>query len=126
MESTRQLKFSSLIQKELGQIFQQDIKGMFKNAFITVTTVRMSPDLGLAKIYLSFMMVNDKQEMLENIEEQTGAIRNLLAKKIKNQVRVIPELHFFLDDTQEYAEKIDSLLDSLEIPPAEEDSEETN
>ncbi len=124
MESKRQQKISRLLQKDLGEIFQQDAKHLFGNAFITVTTVRVSPDLGIARVYLSFLMVDNKEEMLENIRDRTKPIRQILGNRIAKSVRIVPELQFYLDDTAEYASKIDQLLESLDIPPKEDNDEE--
>ncbi|MCU0439509.1 MAG: 30S ribosome-binding factor RbfA [Raineya sp.] len=121
MESKRQQKFARLIQKELGDMFQADVKGLFNGAFITVTTVRVSPDLSIAKIYLSFLNQKDKQGLLEDIEDKNKAIRSELAKRIGKQVRIIPALQFFLDDTAEYASKIEGLFNNIEIPPVDKD-----
>lgn len=117
MESKRQQQFARLIQKDLGTIFQKDAKHLFGEKFITVTMVRVTPDLGIARVYLSFLLVNNKEEALEDIRSKTKAIRQLLAQRIRNSVRSIPELHFYLDDTADYVSKIDALLDSLDIPP---------
>lgn len=119
MESKRQQKFARQIQKDLGDIFQKEMRSNFGEAFITVTDVKVSPDLGLARAYLSFLLVDDKQALLSQIQEKTKAIRQILANKIRNQVRVIPELQFFIDDTSEYAAKMDALFAGLVIPPAE-------
>jgi ribosome-binding factor A len=121
MESKRQQKFARLIQKELGDMFQADVKGLFNGAFITVTTVRVSPDLSIAKVYMSFLNSKDKQGLLEDIKEKNKIIRSDLAKRIGKQVRIIPELQFYLDDTAEYASKIESIFSNIEIPPASKD-----
>ncbi len=120
METKRQQKFSRQIQKDLSEIFQKELKGAFGNAFITITEVKVSPDLGQAKSYLSVMLAKDKEGLLEEIREKTKQIRNILAGKIRHQVRIIPELYFFLDDTAEYAAKMDALISNLEIPPLKE------
>jgi len=83
---------------------------MFDGMMITVTNVRVSPDLGVAKAYLSFFPTEKKQEGLEKVKEQNGAIRHLLAGSIGKQVRKIPELHFYIDDSLDYFEEIDRLL----------------
>ncbi|SDK77840.1 ribosome-binding factor A [Catalinimonas alkaloidigena] len=123
MESQRQQKFARLLQRDLATIFQQDSKHWFDGAFITVTSVRVSPDLSVAKVYLSFLLTKDPQGLLERIEERNKQIRHQLAARIKNQVRIIPELRFYPDDTAEYASHIDSLLDKLDIPPEENDED---
>ena len=110
MESIRQQKVSSLIKKELGIIFQQRSSDLFAGGFITVTVVRMSPDLGLAKVYLSFLAVKNKDKLLELIKSKKGPIKKSLSESIGKSLRRVPELHFYLDDSAEYAQEIDSLL----------------
>lgn len=110
MESTRLNKVARLLQKELGEIFQRESRNLFGSAFITVTSVRVSPDLSVAKIYLSLFAVKDKVETLKSIKTVTKEIRKLLGDRIKNQVRVIPNLEFFIDDSLDYAMRIDDLL----------------
>lgn len=123
MESKRQQKFARLIQKELGDIFQKDSKSLFGNVWITVTQVRVSPDLGVAKVYLSFLMTDNREQALNEIQEKNKTIRQTLASRIRHQVRIIPELIFMIDDSAEYAAKMDSLISSLNIPPAKDEEE---
>lgn len=123
MESKRQQKFSRLLQKELSEVFQRDVSHLFNGAYLSITTVRVSPDLGVAKIYLSMLLVKNPQEILATVRENTKAVRHALAQRIKNQVRVIPELIFFLDDSAEYAAKMDKIISGLDIPPAPEEDE---
>jgi ribosome-binding factor A len=110
MDSTRQLKVSRLIQKELGEIFQQETRLLFGNALITVTQVRISPDLSVAKVYVSLFNVPDNKTLLKLIQEHTKEIRSKLSARIKKQVRIIPNLVFFHDDSLDYAMRIDELL----------------
>lgn len=110
METTRQKKVARLIQKELGEIFQRESKTMFCGAFITVTGVRMSPDLSVAKAYLSLFAVKDRNALMLDIKKQTKEIRTKMSEKIKKQVRIIPNLDFHIDDSLDYAEKIENLL----------------
>ena len=117
MSTQRQQKFSRLIQKELGVIFQQDIKSIFGGNFITVSGVNMSPDLGIATVYLSLTLSKKPQVVLDEIKDHSRHIRHQLGSKIRNQVRIIPELRFFLDETLLEAEKMDKLLESLNSPP---------
>jgi ribosome-binding factor A len=117
--TTRQQKFSRLIQKELSEIFQRDKKGILDNAFITVTDVRVSPDLGVAKIFLSMMLAKDKQKTLENINQRKSEIRKALGDKIRKQVRIVPELIFIMDETEENAQRMEELLKNLHIPPTD-------
>jgi ribosome-binding factor A len=114
--STRQLKFARLIQKEISDIFQRDKRGILDNAFITVAEVRVSPDLGVARIYISMMLAKDKKAILDKITARKGEIRKALGDKIRKQVRVIPELIFYLDEVEENAQKMDKLITNLHIP----------
>ena len=122
--STRQLKFGRLIQKEISDIFQRDKRGILDNAFITVADVKVSPDLGVAKIYISMMLAKDKQAVLEKINTRKSEIRKALGDKIRKQVRVIPELIFYLDEVEENAQRMDSLIKNLSIPSAAKKDEE--
>ena len=115
--TVRQQKFSKLIQKELSDIFHRDRRGILQNTFITITDVQMSPDLSVAKIYLSMMLVKEKQAVLDRINLHKKEIRKALGDTIRKQVRVIPELAFFNDELEEKAIKMDALIDSLKIPP---------
>lgn len=124
MESKRQQKFSRSIQKELAEIFQKDTKSLFTNVFITITSVTISPDLGVAKVYLSIMLAPNKEEMLAKVRSNTKIIRSALAQKIKKEVRIIPELIFYLDDSADYASKMDKIFNDLHIPPVPKDDSE--
>ncbi|MBA3705967.1 MAG: 30S ribosome-binding factor RbfA [Bacteroidetes bacterium] len=110
MDSTRQLKVSRLIQKELGEIFQRETRIFFGNVLITVTQVRVSPDLGIAKVYVSLFNSPDNKALLKSIQAHTKEIRIKLSERIKKQVRIIPNLVFFQDDSLDYAMRIDELL----------------
>src|SRR5690606_23569690 len=101
MESKRQQKFSRLIQKELADIFQRETTHLFGTAYISVSVVRVSPDLGMARVYLSVMMAPNNEALLLEVRANTKTIRHLLAQRIKSQVRVIPELVFYRDDSAE-------------------------
>lgn len=114
MASVRQNKASRLIQKELSIIFQKETKTLFKGVMTTVTVVRISPDLKVAKVYLSFFGVKDTDAMMKHINAIQGNIRRLLGIEMKNQLRYIPELHFFLDDSLNYADEISDLLNKDE------------
>jgi len=120
-ESTRQKKFSRLVQREIGEILLQDRKGILNHKLVSVVQVKMSPDLAIAKIYLSMLLEKDKEGTLENINNRKSEIRKILGNKIGKQVRVIPELLFFIDIVEEEANRIESLIDSLEIPPEPEE-----
>ncbi len=110
MESTRQKKVARLMQKEIGNILQKKTSEL-GGRMITVTVVRMSPDLSLAKIYLSFFPVKENEDPLTPLKEHTAQIRHELGNKVRNQLRIIPELAFFIDDSLDYIEKIEKLLE---------------
>lgn len=110
MESIRQQKVARLLQKEIGEIFTKREVSLNANLMISVTQVRATPDLGIAKVYLSLFPADDKKEVIKSIQAQTKEIRYVLGKKVGKQLRHIPELHFYLDDSFDYAEKIDKLL----------------
>ena len=111
MESTRQLKISRLIQKDLGEIFQRESKNLFNGAMITVTKVHVTPDLTIAKVYLSLFATKDKSGLLKLVQLHGREIRFKLGKRIAKQIRVIPELFFYEDDSLDYIENIEKLLD---------------
>lgn len=122
--STRQQKFARLIQKELSDIFQRDKRGILENAFVTIAEVRVSPDLGVAKVYISMMLAKDKQAILSKINARKKEVRKALGDKIAKQVRVVPELIFFLDEIQEEAHRMDNLISNLNIPKKTKTDEE--
>lgn len=123
MESKRQQKFARLILKDMSEIFQKEGKNFWGSSFITITQVRMTPDLGVARIFLSVLVETEREKVLHLLKENKSAIRNLLAQKVRHQIRVIPNLEFFIDDTAEYAANITNLINSLEIRPEEDDED---
>ncbi|NNC82160.1 MAG: 30S ribosome-binding factor RbfA [Flavobacteriales bacterium] len=110
MPSIRQERINALLQNELGSIFQRGMKEHFGGLFISVTVVRISPDLGSAKVYISIMNKVDKQQVVEELNERNRFIRKLLGERVGKQLRKTPELMFFLDDSLDYAQKINDLL----------------
>lgn len=124
-QSKRQLKFSKLIQKEISEIFQKEHSAKFIGSLVTVSDVAMSPDLGLARIYLSIFPVNSAERIINEIEAVKSRIRGSLGKRIGKEVRIVPNIVFHLDTTAEDADKMDHIIDKLNIPPTtENDSEE--
>ncbi len=113
METKRQQKFARMIQKELGIIFQQNAKNILGHAFITVTMVRISPDLSIAKVYLSIMMVDDKEAFIRDLTEKKNQIRKELGQRIGKISRIVPDLQFFLDDSVDYAQHIEQILKDI-------------
>ncbi len=120
MESKRQKQVGRLIQKDLGEIFQRDFKAVFAGNFVTITDVKVSPDLSVAKVYLSFLKDDNRDGILAEIRENTKKIRGTFGIKAKSQLRIIPNFSFFIDDTAEYAQKIEELFANIHIPPADE------
>ena len=104
MDSVRQNKVNSLLQKEMAVIFQQEGRNLLPGGLITVSAVRVSPDLGVAKVYLSLFPV------IEVIKGQAHRLRGALGTRIGKQMRVVPELLFYVDDSLDRAEEIDKLL----------------
>ncbi|MBK8289832.1 MAG: 30S ribosome-binding factor RbfA [Flammeovirgaceae bacterium] len=119
--TVRQQKYSKLILKELSDIFQKDKRGILGNAFITIADVRMSPDLSIAKVYLSMTLAKDKQAILSNIESHKSEIRKALGDRIRNQARIIPALVFFIDEIEENAQRMEDLIKNLNIPKESKD-----
>lgn len=110
MASIRQEKIAGVIQKELSLIFQKEARTICLGAMVSVTIVRVSPDMGTAKIYISVFGAQENEEVLEKIQDNARQVRHLLAQVVKNQLRKTPELTFFLDDSYDYARNIDELL----------------
>lgn len=111
MDTTRQEKINRLIQKELSEIFRKQTQQM-RGLIVSVSTVRVSPDLGMAKAYLSIFPSEQAKDILANIKTNIKTLRFDLGQKLGKQLRVIPELAFYLDDSLDYLENIDRLLGS--------------
>ena len=109
MESNRQKRIARLVQKDLGEIIQLEGRNWFPGAMVTVTKVHVTSDLSIAKAYLS-IFGKDAQEVLKLVQIHTKDIRRLLGQRVKNQLRVVPELRFFIDDSLDYIENIERLL----------------
>lgn len=109
MESTRQAKISRLLQKELSEIFRRQT-AKTHGVIVSVSAVRVSPDLSVAKAYLSIFPSEKAQEVMTNIEASKQTVRYELAQIVRHQLRKVPELQFYLDDSLDYIENIDSLL----------------
>ena len=109
METTRQNKMSRLIQKELSEIFLLQTKSM-NGVLVSVSAVRITPDMSIARVYLSVFPSERSQEIVKNINDNMKSIRYELGTRVRHQLRIIPELKFFVDDSLDYAERIDELL----------------
>jgi ribosome-binding factor A len=110
MESKRQQKFARVIQKDLGELFQREGNNYLPNTMITVTKVRTTSDLSIARIYLSFFNTPNNLLAINTIKAHGAEIRYNLGKRIKDQVRGVPQLEFFIDDTNEYVDRIDEIF----------------
>lgn len=110
METKRQSRVSKQIQKDIGEIFQREMNHLSGGAMITVTKVNVTGDLSIAKVYLSLFATKDKKVLMDTIREHSSEVRFHLGNRLKNQLKKIPELHFYLDDSLDYIENIDNLL----------------
>ena len=109
MESTRQSKIARLIQKELSEIFLLQAKSM-NGVLVSVTAVRVSPDLSIARVYISVFPSERGDEIVKNLNGNMKQIRFDLGNRVRHQLRIIPEVRFYLDDSLDYIENIDKLL----------------
>lgn len=112
METTRQQKISRLIQQDMGDIFLKEMKPILGNSLITVTEVRITPDLSIARIYVSIFPIGgvSKESVMQNIEDNAADLRRRLGMREGKQLRIIPHLEFYLDNSLDYAENIEKLL----------------
>ena len=111
MDSIRQNKIARLLQKEIGEIFLKEGKSFTSGGIITVTIIRISPDFSYAKVYVSIFPSSKSEELLPYLNENSRSIRHFLAQRIRFQLRKVPEIAFFHDDSQDYAQRIEDLLD---------------
>ncbi|MDE5985872.1 MAG: 30S ribosome-binding factor RbfA [Prevotella sp.] len=109
MQETRQNRISRLLQKELSLIFQSQTR-MMHGVMVSVTRVRISPDLSICTAYLSVFPSERGEEIIKNVNGNQAQIRYELGQRVRNQLRIIPELRFFIDDSLDYIERIDELL----------------
>ena len=110
MTSPRQDKISRLLQRDLSDIFQKESLNLFKGALVSATIVRVSPDLSVAKVYVSIFSPNKDIDIFALINKNKKSIRYKLAERVKNQLRIVPELVFYVDDSLDYIENIEGLL----------------
>jgi ribosome-binding factor A len=110
MEQTRKNKIERLLQKELSELFRRQTATMHNGTLVTVSRVRIAPDLSVAKIYLSIFPSEKRKELIPTIEKNKKTLRYDLAQNIRTQLRKIPELIFYPDDTLDYIDNIDKLL----------------
>jgi ribosome-binding factor A len=112
MESTRQKKVSRLIQKELADIFLKKNNEFAPGKLVSITIVRVSPDLSFAKVFLSIFPSVNQDKVVNAIKDHTAKIRFELGQKVRTQLRIVPEIAFFIDDSLDYIDNIDKLLKS--------------
>lgn len=110
MESTRQKKVSRLIQKELADIFIRKGNELSHGTLVSITKVRISPDLSFAKVYISIFPAKNQEEVLKSVQEHNPRIRYDLGQKIRTQLRLVPEIVYLIDDSLDYIDNIDRLL----------------
>jgi len=123
MESKRQQKFAGVIQQDLAAIFQREGMTLLPNTMITITKVRVTPDLAIARVFLSFFNGGNNQVALNTIKAHASEIRYKLGARIKDQVRIIPQLEFFVDDTSDYVERMDKIFDKISKEERQPDTE---
>ena len=110
MSTTRQNKVARLIQKELGDIFQKESRKYFGGKMISVTIVRVTPDLSIARVYLSIFPSTSDKDPLSEVHENQSKLRHELGNRVRHQLRIIPELIYYVDDSLDYLENIERLL----------------
>ena len=109
-ESTRQQKVARQLQKDLSEIFQQQGMYAYDGAMVSVTGVRVSPDLSFAKVFVSIFPSSKTENVMKIINQNVKSIRLEIGKRVKNQLRIVPEIAFNIDDSLDYVERIENLL----------------
>lgn len=112
-ESKRQQRFAGVIQQDLAELFHREGNSWTAGNFITITRVRMTPDLSIARVFLSFLDSKKAVDGLTSIQSHSNEIRYKLGARIKNHARIVPQLEFFIDDTNEYVAHMDKLFDEI-------------
>ncbi|MCB0660909.1 MAG: 30S ribosome-binding factor RbfA [Saprospiraceae bacterium] len=125
MESKRQMQINELIKRSFSPVFQEYGFQMYNPAFVSVTSVQISPDLGQAKIYLSIFNTDSKEEVLKTIINHTHVLKQALAKRIRHQVRRIPQIYFYNDETVDEMERVDAMFEDIKhmYPPSVQEEE---
>ncbi len=113
METRRQAKVSKLLQREMAVILQKNGKSWFSLPFITVSQVKVTPDLSYAKVYITFINESEPEEKVKLVRTKTSEIKKILANSLRHEMRKLPDINFFYDDTLDYADNMNKLLDSL-------------
>ncbi|MBU3675651.1 MAG: 30S ribosome-binding factor RbfA [Chitinophagaceae bacterium] len=123
-ESKRQKQVGQLIQQEMSAVFQREGLNIIHGGMISISRVKVTPDLLEARIYISFYQIPEPEKMLKAIKERDWELRKHLAARIKNQVRKIPVLHYYLDDTLDYVFKMEEVFKNLHIPKEDQSNNE--
>ena len=108
--STRQLKVARELQRHLAEIIRSRGMAVFGGAMVTVSEVRISPDLSVAKVYVSIFPSEKQEDVMKTLQVENKSIRGELGRKVAKQLRIVPDIDFYLDSTLDYAEHIDELL----------------
>jgi ribosome-binding factor A len=119
--SIRQEKFAKQVQRDLAAIFQEKGREWFGSQLVSISEVKVTPDLSYVKVYLSMFTAADRASVMEAVELHARDIRHELARRIRNEVRKVPELTFFADTSLDYAAKMDRIFDQLRKDPNTED-----
>jgi ribosome-binding factor A len=112
-EGKRQKQVAGVVLKELNEIFLKMGLNMLAGGMVSIASVKITPDLYEARVYISFFQVEDPNKALEKIKDKTSEIKNELGKRVRHQLRIIPQLNFYIDDTLDYVFKIEQLLDDI-------------
>ncbi len=110
MDSIRQQKVARLLQKEIGNLFQKELKHLCQGQMVTVTVVSITPDFSFARVYVSVFPTKEPQQFIEQFNDQIQEIKRILFRRIRNDLRVMPDLMFIHDDSLDHAERIETLL----------------
>lgn len=123
MDSKRQLQIGELIKRQFSPVFQEEGSYIYGPAFVSITLVKVSPDLSLAKVYLSIFNTEDKEAVLQKVIQHTHSLKQKLSSRIRNHVRRIPNIHFFLDETTDEMFEVDQLFQKIKTlyPPGQEE-----
>ncbi len=123
MDSKRQLQIGEMMRRHFSPVFQQEGSYIYGQAFVSVSLVKVSPDLSIAKVYLSIFNTDNKEEVLKKIINHTHILKQGLSARIKNHIRRIPQIHFYIDDTTDEMYRVDSLFNQVKTlyPPLQEE-----
>jgi ribosome-binding factor A len=113
MQTTKQKKVAGVIREALSEIFQRENLSMVGGGMVTISDVTVSPDLLIARIYLSLYQVKNPKEFMKSLEQHGAELRHRLGNKIRNQVRRIPELHFHLDETMDHVFRLEEIFKQI-------------